>query len=157
LYEGIAILKTTTTGRFLVHSIDDPSFKLIVKSHKFEPVALSSSSTTGTLLMNFDEEEGISFETRIRLRITGQRDHQITVGDDNNDFDNQISRNIGVIVGHELGHLVAGRKRDEDEQGRNTQINENAIRSELGLPLRKFYGAFSVAGANNYSGVKEEK
>ncbi|HEV2841675.1 MAG TPA: RHS repeat-associated core domain-containing protein [Chthoniobacterales bacterium] len=42
------------------------------------------------------------------------------------------------VIGHELGHGVLGLK--DEPNGRNVRDNENVIRLEQGLPLRRSYG-----------------
>ena len=57
---------------------------------------------------------------------------------DRADFDNQISHEPGVVMGHEMGHGM-DKNHDEGKGGNNVEKNENPIRKGMGEEPRKKY------------------
>ena len=44
-----------------------------------------------------------------------------------------------IVLGHELGHILTG-ELDENEGGRNVQLNENPVRAHYSVSPRESYG-----------------
>ena len=53
-------------------------------------------------------------------------------------------KGCAAVLAHELGHATGAV--DEDEGGRNVQINENPARRDLGLKCRRTYHGYPVGG-----------
>lgn len=139
--------KSGPVGKALADKIEGPDFTLTVNSMPdAQPGALPGTTapegagplqvdpTSGSVDLDLNDPSLISDSARQRMLENGLEQGKVT---DKADFDNQVSKNPAVVLGHELGHAVLN-KSDEPE-GDNVQTVENPIREGLGEPRREKY------------------
>ena len=144
--KGLSQMSKSARGREILEKANDPNFKLTVDNTPGNRPGGTPGvdGHSGTLMIDLSDPSGISPVTREAMLKEALEDGRVSSKED---FDNQVPKQIGPLIGHEMGHAIEG-DHDEAMGGNNVEKNENPIRKGVGEEPRKKYDQTEVNQEN---------